>query len=120
MSGPDDEAQCSNTSPSEPDDQQCADKSLTELLQAYEEKFKIGDRSTEETTARNVMVVAGVTEITAGTEEEGSGRIDAEDIKTTAVVIVGTETVKTIGTVRVTTTHTSKGREETTDLQVWL
>uniref|UniRef100_A0A224YYS1 Protein containing RAM domain n=1 Tax=Rhipicephalus zambeziensis TaxID=60191 RepID=A0A224YYS1_9ACAR len=40
MSGPDDEAQCSNTSPSEPDDQQCADKSLTELLQEYEEKFK--------------------------------------------------------------------------------
>ncbi|KAH7951812.1 RNA guanine-N7 methyltransferase activating subunit [Rhipicephalus sanguineus] len=40
MSGPDDEAQCSNTSASEPDDQQCANKSLTELLQEYEEKFK--------------------------------------------------------------------------------
>ncbi|KAL3256009.1 hypothetical protein MRX96_017218 [Rhipicephalus microplus] len=59
MSGLDDEAQCSNTSPSEPDDLQCADKPLRELLLEYEEKFKIGDRLTEETTARNVMVVVG-------------------------------------------------------------
>ncbi|KAH6931407.1 hypothetical protein HPB50_024269 [Hyalomma asiaticum] len=40
MSGPDVEAQCSNTSASEPEGQDCANESLAELLQEYEEKFK--------------------------------------------------------------------------------
>lgn len=81
---------------------------------------RTGGRTTEGTIVKKAMDETEVAETTAGTEEAGSGRIDAVAIVTTVAVTGGTGgAMMTTGRGN-ETTHINRGPEETTNFLVWL